>query len=159
MKVAATCLALIAVALPAAADAAHATKPRNGEYSFSGKGKLEFLGGLKLGPAGVSGIGITTDNLQCQRPGAAPYYPGPPYNWQPQKTLPIKHVKGGVSFSASLSFLDRINAFPETMQISARITAHGITGKVSMTADDNTAGSGELICHTRGFLSFSGKHN
>jgi hypothetical protein len=107
----------------------------------------------------VSSIGITTDLLECNRPGQKPFFPGPPYNWQPQKTFAVKHVKGALKISFTAAFNDRINGFPETMTMDARITSKGISGKVKLYADDSTAASGEEICHTRGFVSFTGKHS
>jgi hypothetical protein len=107
----------------------------------------------------VSNIGITTDLLECNRPGQKPFLPGPPFNWQPQKTFPVTHVKGGPKVSFTAAFNDRINGFPETMTMDAMIASTGIAGKVTLYADDNTAASGEEICHTRGFVSFSGKHS
>ena len=129
-----------------------------GPYTFSHQaGQTDLAGGLRLGRHGASHIGITTDMLQCQRPGQTPFYPGPPFNWQPQQTVPVRHVKGGLKLSFNGSFRDRISGFPERMTLHARITSKGIAGEVCLYADDNVASTGEEICHTRGLIPFKGK--
>ena len=56
-------------------------------------------------------------------------------------------------------FKDRINGYPQSLQITGTITPAGVvTGKAAMQSDDNTASSGEIKCQTRGLVSFTGKH-
>ena len=132
-----------------------------GAYSFShAAGHNEFIGGFTLHGSSISQLGITTDLLACTRPPSKKVqFPGPPDNWQPQKAIPVHRRGEDLVFSYSGSFADRISGYPQSMQISGTITPAGVvTGKVAMQSDDNTAGSGEIKCMTRGFVSFSGKH-
>jgi hypothetical protein len=154
-------LALVAGVVVAAAGAARSSAPA-GQYVFSHPaGNNEFTGGFTLRGSSVSEIGITTGLVACTRPPSTKVqYPGPPNNWQPQKTIPVHRQGVNLVFTYSGSFGDRINGYPESMQINATITPAGIvSGKVSLQMDDTTAGSGEIKCETRGFVSFTGKHS
>jgi len=162
-------LALTLVAGMAAAAAqgarqltgAHASAVPIGNYFFShAAGHNEFAGGFTLHGSSIDKIGITTDLLACTRPPSKQVqFPGPPFNWQPQTTVALKTHGAGRVFSYSGSFKDRINGYPESLQITATITPAGVvTGKAAMQSDDNTASSGEIKCQTRGFVSFTGKH-
>lgn len=152
-------LAMTAVVGPA--DAARASAPA-GQYFFSHPaGNNEFTGGFTLHGRSVSEVGITTGLIACTRPPSTKVqYPGPPNNWQPQRAIPVHPRGGNLIFIYSGSFPDRVNGYPESMQISATITPAGVvTGKVSLQMDDTTAGSGEIKCKTRGFVSFAGKRS
>jgi hypothetical protein len=150
---------LIALLAGSAAALASAQTIRKGQYFYSHTvGDNSLTGDLTLGRADVSNIGVTTDLLTCSRPGHKPFFPGPPFNWQPQKTFPVKHLKAGLKLSFTAAFNDRLDGFPEKMTMVALITSKGITGKVKLYADDKGGSSGEEICHTRGFVDFAGKH-
>ena len=154
-------VALTLLTVVASAHGAAGSAPA-GQYFFSHPaGNNEFTGGFTLHGGSVSNIGITTGLIACTRPPSTKVqYPGPPNNWQPQKTIPAHRNGANLSFTYSGSFADRINGYPESMQISATITAAGVVaGKVSLQMDDTTAGSGEIKCQTRGFVSFAGKRS
>jgi hypothetical protein len=120
-------LALVAGALVAVAGAAGSSAP-SGQYFFSRPaGNNEFTGDFTLHGTSVSDIGITTGLIACTRPPSTKVqYPGPPNNWQPQKTIPVHRQGVNLVFSYSGSFSDRVNGYPESMQISVRITPAGI---------------------------------
>ncbi|HEY4345971.1 MAG TPA: hypothetical protein VGM80_00150 [Gaiellaceae bacterium] len=144
-----------------AAGSTRASVPA-GQYYFShSAGANEFTGALKLHGSSVSDIGITTNLIACTRPPSKKVqFPGPPDNWQPQKTIPVKHRGANLTFSYSGTFADRISGYPEEMSISGTITPAGtITGRASMKLQDTTASTGEILCHTRGFVSFTGKRS
>ena len=124
-------------------------------------GHDEFTGAFTLHGTSVSDIGITTDLIACTRPPSTTVqFPGPPNNWQPQKTIAVHRQGANLVFSYSGSFSDRINHYPESMQISATITPAGaVTGRAAMQMDDTTAGTGEIKCETRGSVPFSGKRS
>ena len=150
---------LVLVTVVASAHGATGTAPA-GQYFFSHPaGNNEFTGGFTVHGSSVSKIGITTGLVACTRPPSTTVqYPGPPNNWQPQRTITAHRQGANLVFAYSGSFPDRINHYPESMQISVTITPAGVvTGKVSLQMDDTTAGSGEIKCETRGFVSFSGK--
>ena len=135
--------------------------PAAGAYFFShAAGHDEFTGEFTLHGDSISGVGITTDLVACTRPPSTKVqFPGPPDNWQPQKTIPVRKQGANLAFSYSGSFRDRISGYPQSMQISATISPAGVvTGKAAMQSDDKTASSGEIKCATRGFVSFTGKH-
>ncbi len=132
-----------------------------GQYSFQHiAGHNEFGGGLILNSGSITAVGITTDLLACVRPPSTKtQYPGPPDNWQPQATIPVKRAGANVVFSYAGSFKDRISGYPQSLQIQGTITPAGvITGKAAMQEDDNIASTGEIKCHTKGFIPFSGTH-
>ena len=159
---AAAALAIVALST-AQAWAGGRSVPRSGQYFIShAAGRNEFTGGFVLhGNASITAVGITTNLIACVRPPSSKVqFPGPPNNWQPQKTIHARSVGGNLVFAYSGSFADRVNGYPESMQISATITPAGtVRGKVAMQMDDNTAASGEIKCQTRGFISFSGKRS
>ena len=154
-----TALALAVLASVTAATAASAGQIRKGQYFYSHTvGANSLTGDLTLTRHGVSQIGVTTSLLQCQRPGHKSFFPGPPFNWQPQRTFKVKHVHGGLKLAFTASFSDRVDGFPEKMTMDATITSKGVSGRVKLYADDTTSASGEEICQTRGFIKFKGKH-
>ena len=132
-----------------------------GAYFFShAAGHNEFTGGFTLHGSSISNIGITTDLLACTRPPSKQVqFPGPPDNWQPQKTVALRKHGADRVFSYSGSFANRINGYPQSLQITGTITPAGlVTGRAAMQSDDNTASTGEIKCQTRGLVSFTGKH-
>ncbi len=133
-----------------------------GVYFFShAAGHNEFTGEFTLHGSSLSALGITTDLLACTRPPSTKVqFPGPPDNWQPQKAIATHRRGPDLVFSYSGSFADRINGYPQSLQISGTITPAGVvTGKAAMQEDDNNGASGEIKCNTRGFVNFSGKHS
>jgi hypothetical protein len=152
----------LAAGVVAGAQAAIVAAP-TGSYFFAhpNSGNQEFSGGFTLHAGTITAIGITTTMIACTRPPSKKVqYPGPPDNWQPQKTVKVVKHGSNLTFSYSGAFADRINGYPETMKISGTITPAGVvTGRAAMTEDDNTASTGEIKCATRGFVSFTGKHS
>jgi hypothetical protein len=130
-----------------------------GQYEFA-HGTSYFDGGFVLHEHAITMVGITTTLIACVRPPSkAVQYPGPPFNWQPQTTIPLKRDGAVLVFDYSGAFRDRVNGFPETMTLRGSITPNGtVSGKVEMEADDTTASTGEIRCQTRGFASFTGKY-
>ncbi len=153
---------LVAAVAAAAAPAATRSGPPPGQYFFShAAGHDEFTGGFVLhGAHAVTTIGITTDLVACTRPPSTKVqFPGPPDNWQPQKTIPVHRSGANLVFSFSGSFRNRLSSYPQTMQITATITPTGhVTGHASLTSDDTASASGELKCRTRSAIPFTGKH-
>jgi hypothetical protein len=155
-------LTLVLGLTAAGAQGATRATPPTGQYDFShAAGHNEFIGGLKLHGSSITAVGITTDLLACTNPPSTKVqYPGPPDNWQPQKTIPVKRHGANLTFSYSGTFADRISGYPQSMQLSGTITPAGVvTGKVALQEDDNTASTGESKCKTRGFVPFTGKHS
>jgi hypothetical protein len=134
--------------------------PTGNYFSSHAAGHNEFTGGFTLHGSSITAVGITTDLLACTRPPSKKVqFPGPPDNWQPQKTIPVHKHGVNLVFSYSGSFADRISGYPQALQITGTITPAGIvTGRAAMQFDDNTASTGEIKCITRGFVSFTGKH-
>lgn len=151
-----SCVTLSCV-VPALA-ARHSSAPL-GQYELA-HGSSYFTGGFVLHEHAITTVGITTTLIACVRPPSkAVQYPGPPFNWQPQTTIPVKTVGGNLVFAYSGAFHDRIDGFPETMTLRGSITPNGtVSGKVELEADDTTSSSGEIRCQTRGFVSFTGKY-
>jgi hypothetical protein len=152
---------LVAVVLASSAFAASQGSAPNGQYELYHSARNGgFIAGFVLHGHAINMVGVTTTLIACTRPPSPTVqFPGPPFNWQPQKTIPLTKVGGNLVFDYSGSFRDRVNGYPESMKLQGSITPAGtVTGKVEMQADDNTASTGEIKCQTRGFLSFSGKY-
>ena len=96
--------------------------PPAGQYFFShAAGHDEFTGGFTLHGSSISAPGITTNLLACTRPPSKQVrYPGPPDNWQPQKTIPVSRHGANLAFSYAGSFPDRISGYPQSLETTAR---------------------------------------